>query len=493
MRVRDAHGILWVCLHLPGMRPLYCAVCYIPPAQSTIFCETANAVQAAVSLKDTFDLLTTDICEFGGRGDVLLMGDFNAHTRTDPDVDTDWEGWDALSAAGTQIPAHVHVLRAMSTHLPARQSPCKRIVGGAGCQMLDMCRDLGLLILNGRLAGDNNRFTFSDGRKGRTVVDYFVASPGLAFDPTGQPHPDCYMRVARITRAALPPVGRLKRFDHAPVFTRVLLAPAPQAARPAPPAAQRGESCVRFRLLPEHYDQYVSALMAPSVQADLQSMLHPGLSVDQASVILDNTLSTVLRGLHASTSKVLVRQQRAAPPPGRPCNSWFTQECKDLRRVMRALPAGSADHAHARGCFRQAVRRAKRAFEDARMDGLVQSWYENPKCFWRRFAEPSANNPMDDLSEWTGYFKQLYTANCSGMYFAQSFDAHVAHYPHLFAPASEEAVHQASCLNAAISVAEVEAALDVMQSHKSPGTDGIPAEALSKAVVGHGDQKRHVT
>jgi hypothetical protein len=492
VRAHADHGILWICLHLPGLRPLYCAVCYIPPSNSKIFAEAPNAVQAPVSLKGTFELLTADICEFGGRGDVLLMGDFNAHTRTDPDIDTDWEGWDALSAAGVEIPAHVHMLRAMSAHLPARRSPCARPVGAAGCHTLDMCRDLGLLILNGRLAGDNDSFTFSDGRGGRSVVDYFIASPGLAFAPDGQPHPDCYMRVPCIRTTTLPPVGGLQRFDHAPVFTRVLLAPAAQAARPAAAPAPLGEPCARFRLLPEHYEQYVAALLQPSVQAELQAMLQPDLSASQASAILEGTLTSVLHGLHAATGRVCVGQQRGAPQPGRPSNSWFNQECRDLRRAVRGLPAGSADHAHAHNRYKRAVRRAKRAFEDARMDGLVQSWYENPKRFWRSFAEPKGDSPMDDLSAWTGYFRQLYTANCSGLYFERSFDAHVAHYSHFFAPASDDAVGHAACLNEPVSPAEVEAALDMMQSHKAPGTDGIPAEALSKAVAGHGDQRRHV-
>jgi hypothetical protein len=201
----------------------------------------------------------------------------------------------------------------------------------------------------------------------------------------------------------------------------------------------------------------------------------------------------VLHGLHASTGKVAVRSApRRQAQPGCPRHSWYNQECKDLRRAVRNIPAGSADHAHAHRRYCQAVRRAKRAFEDARMDGLVQSWYETPKKFWRCFAEQPPANPLDDVSAWTGYFRQLYTANCSGLYYQQSFDAHLRHHGHFFTPASDAAVSRAQCLNAPVTVAEVECALNVMQSHKSPGVDGIPAEALSMAVVGQGDQQQYL-
>jgi hypothetical protein len=52
-------------------------------------------------------------------------------------------------------------------------------VGGWGHELLDLCYDARLLILNGRTLGDKSgEFTYM-ANKGRNILDYIVGSPAI--------------------------------------------------------------------------------------------------------------------------------------------------------------------------------------------------------------------------------------------------------------------------------------------------------------------------
>jgi hypothetical protein len=59
----------------------------------------------------------------------------------------------------------------------AKRQNCDTSVGGWGCELVDLCCDVGLLILNGRTPGDElGEFTcLTNG--GHNTVDYIVGSP----------------------------------------------------------------------------------------------------------------------------------------------------------------------------------------------------------------------------------------------------------------------------------------------------------------------------
>ncbi len=58
----------------------------------------------------------------------------------------------------------------------ATRQNCDDTVGGWGCELLDLCCDIRLFILNGRTPSDQSREFTCLANGGRSTVDYIVGS-----------------------------------------------------------------------------------------------------------------------------------------------------------------------------------------------------------------------------------------------------------------------------------------------------------------------------
>jgi hypothetical protein len=90
-----------------------------------------------------FQNLAADITEVQTLGGIVLLGkDFNARTIALPDtIDT------SNLCELLQVPKLVETKQ---LSVVVKQQNCDASVGGWGCELLDLCCDIGLLILNGR-------------------------------------------------------------------------------------------------------------------------------------------------------------------------------------------------------------------------------------------------------------------------------------------------------------------------------------------------------
>ena len=95
------------------------------------------------------------------------------------------------------------------------------VLAGHGRALLQFCRTTGLLVCNGRVAGDVPAQPTSRGVRGdaQAVVDYFLADPQL-------------LPLVRSLRVAPAPLGGS---DHCHLRLDISLAPAPQGPMPPPP------------------------------------------------------------------------------------------------------------------------------------------------------------------------------------------------------------------------------------------------------------------
>jgi hypothetical protein len=117
-----------------------------------------------------FQNLVVDIVEVQTLGGIVLLGrDFNVRTAALPDTfDTNnlCELLQAPELTETKQPSVV-----------ATRQNRDASVGGWGCELLDLCCDTRLLILNGRILGDQSREFTCLANGGRSTVDYIVGSP----------------------------------------------------------------------------------------------------------------------------------------------------------------------------------------------------------------------------------------------------------------------------------------------------------------------------
>lgn len=150
-------------LHL--QHDLYICLCYVVPDESSrqSMIET-NIFDRLLDSVAFLENNTQNSCH------LLVCGDFNSRTSTQPDF------------VVNDDPVHMSVLPDDYTpdmQLP-RFSEDKGQVNNNGLLLLDMCKQTGLRIMNGRVGGDTGigHYTFV-GSRGSSVVDYVIASQEL--------------------------------------------------------------------------------------------------------------------------------------------------------------------------------------------------------------------------------------------------------------------------------------------------------------------------
>ncbi|XP_051235072.1 uncharacterized protein LOC127351510 [Dicentrarchus labrax] len=129
---------------------VYMCAIYIPPSESPYY------------NPDIYSILEEEINHYKTMGNVLLCGDLNARTG---------ERADTMNTQGDKhLPG--------STCFPLPECPTRKsfdkLTNTSGMQLLQLCRTLGLYIVNGRLREDSlGRYTYSSAL-GSSTVDYFI-------------------------------------------------------------------------------------------------------------------------------------------------------------------------------------------------------------------------------------------------------------------------------------------------------------------------------
>ena len=157
---------------------MYIAVVYIMPENSTH------------ARHDPFGLLQNDIAYIPPESQILLCGDYNAHTSIESDfvdnIDTGSDGELADYLCDINSERSVEISAMMEKKLLVRFSQDKKNVDNHGKLLLELCKAVGMLILNGRLGANKGigRCTrIADNSS--SVVDYVIATPDL-FDHIDQ-------------------------------------------------------------------------------------------------------------------------------------------------------------------------------------------------------------------------------------------------------------------------------------------------------------------
>ena len=118
--------------------------------------------------KKIFELFE-EVLEFQKKGEVIIQGDFNARTSVDSDTVTVDKYDDDF-----MIPVDN-----LAQNIQSRNSEDNVETNNRGKELLELCKSLGLVILNGRKTGDLFGAYTSFQWNGNSVVDYVMASQSL--------------------------------------------------------------------------------------------------------------------------------------------------------------------------------------------------------------------------------------------------------------------------------------------------------------------------
>ena len=452
-------GVLWLRIALPCRPALYLAGCYLPPQDSTYYKTTTYTLPAH------FTSLQTDISSFSDRGHVVICGDMNARVGAERDVDG--VDWSRLALAGVPVPPAALAQGCLTSTIPHRHTCDKGTVSRIGRRLLSLCQTHQLVILNGRLpgdcaAGEGGALTFhAKGREASSLIDYFLASPELAFSPSGRPRPGCSLRV-------LAPPALRQETDHACISVALPLSWVPRANAEQTHRARR-----RYQYRPDIVPTYLAELQAR--QDRLHAVGSQTHDVAASLEAIQCIITEAAEATHTQCGGVAYGAGAGGCPADRPRNAWYNAECKACRQRWRELQhthgAHSAPARAAQRAYKNVVWRCKRAWADDMAERMVHQWKHQPKSFWGSYRDAVARCPLTDVDAWGTYFEALFAEAAT----------HAVDSSELYGDPSSYQHNQASILNQPITGEEVQSAVAAMQSCKAPGEDGIPAEFLQCA------------
>lgn len=445
-------------------------------------------------LESHVDALNRDIAYFKALGEVIVMGDLNARSgvledRCDATENDEWSG---MRTAGIEVPSEL-IAASSHTHAICVRRNQDITVNLMGQQVVRMCRDHGMVILNGRLPGDaEGKCTyFADGRKGRSLIDYFISTPSLVYTLSGEPKPGSHLHITDMASCPQRPGGG--NFDHVPVVLSICV-DLQHAPEPCVTDIGQQES-IRYRWKPENAIVYNDILLnETNVLQCFEHMHESSGNVNQAEQHFTSAIKAAIACLHASVGGVIASSgQKQEKKVGRPTNSWYDDACKQARQVYidadRVFGAGSDAARGAFQAYRRTTRAARRTWEAKEARGFLDALHHEPKKFWSSYKEAGSRSDVIRDSEWKGYFENLF--NPSGFVHAH----HPCHedpmHACMFPDPDEHKINVAAALNCAISVDEVVSVIDKALCGKSPGVDGLPMEFFKCAVMRDVDGVMH--
>ena len=471
-------GMLW--FKIKGPCDVFACIAYLPPSTSTVYKHEEGRLSADAHLA----ALSEGVSRYGARGKVLLLGDFNARTKGLDERGSNTEGGGGMHFAGPVGGGDARI------HAVGPRASADTVANGAGERLVALCRDQELLILNGRLPGDEGgALTFHAlGRKADSQVDYHIASPALVFDAEGAPRPGAALQVHALSTCPKRPRGgrggRTGAYDHCPVV--LTLGDWAQEEAAPPPTTGGGDRPARFRW-PEvggAAAAYGRALKGAEVQAAVLGAAGKP-SVDEEQRSLEGAVALAARAMHASGEVGAVEVRPVRPEGGRPHNTWYAGECKEARQAYReAERTRGAQSPEARAAareYKRVTRRARREWDAKEFEDMVKNMYHAPRRFWAK-AKPGSGEGggLRKVAGWTAYYEQLLGGGrTEGTEGRGGGPEEGGTSP--FEPPSEDAKARAERLNLDITEDEVQAAMEGMAAAKAPGVDGIPAEFYKNA------------
>ena len=291
----DNKDVIWVKIKkelLGEERDIYLATIYISPNGNK------------ENIVNVFEKLRGEIEVFRSKGNIILQGDLNARTNNKDEI----------------IIADKHDQEIEENFTaPRRNSEDTTKTDIRGEELLNICKALNLIIINGRKTGDPFGKITSYQWNGKSVVDYVISSLELFNSIT-------YFKVGMYS----PFVS-----DHCPLFYELHAKNHPKEIR----EDVLREAPISFYLDAQDKQKLITSLKTPEMTNRL-------IILDTASdTDPQNMVSEISNVLLEACSKVNIKPRRK-PVKLRDDNPWFDKDCQKLKnsikRKCRALRKNSS-------------------------------------------------------------------------------------------------------------------------------------------------------
>ena len=351
-----------------------CAV-YTPPIESPYY--------------DEEDVLTlhTEISHFQAQGNVLLCGDFNARTGSKLDY---------IDPQGNK-----HVFGQSSLYLtPTLRSRnnLDRTTNKSGTELVQLCRALGLYMLNGRIRGDSfGRFTYCSAL-GASVVDYAITD----MDPSS---------FNAFTVRQQTPLS-----DHSQI--NVYLKWSHQPKQTAAESSKLYPVHRTYRWAPDSAERFIHALQSEHIINKITNFINTQFENSMSGVNLAvNEINSIL---HIASSMADLQRNKRKQVKRLEKEKWFDFECQSFRKELRNLSNlkhRQPENEDLRIKYCETLKQYKHLIQIKRQNHTNKTLRDiedsiKQNQFWEMWNNLSTTKPQDTPTQnseiWKQHFENLY-------------------------------------------------------------------------------------
>ncbi len=433
---------------------LYLCNVYIPHEKSPFHEERGGT--------DPFSILAEESAQYGTKGAILYMGDFNSR------VGIEQENYDHISNKSPYPILHQDFETEGNTNILIRRNKDKT-VNNFGRNLITLCENLGMTILNGRTTGDyNGCFTFH-GSNGSSTIHFAICSLFL------------YRYVQSFT------VNKCTWFsDHSSitlVFKRTHLVNWLINSEPEEPADLKSHD--KYKWNEECRVNFRAKMLTGEVTnrvSDISQSLH-NLNISDACEAVTGILHDVAKATcgTAKTQLHSTSMDKSVPPCFRDRLKWASHNFKRAFQSYKER-TGDQNRRHTLTKCRKTLKRIKYLVENYKKEQnikkIAQLERKDAKSFWSSIKFLNKQNsirPNITPAQWLSHFKQLLNMK------SHSTDAQFADYVNTALPTLENCAEVNEELNKIITISELEKALKTMKCNKSPGPDRINNNMIKSA------------
>nr|WPH61295.1 reverse transcriptase [Somniosus microcephalus] len=357
-------------------KDVYLCAIYIPPIDSPYFEE------------ELFDTLHMEISHFQAQGKVIICGDLNARTGCEPDF-IDPQGNNHVFG---QTPLDV-------TPAIANRNNLDREINKSGREVVQLCRALGLYIVNGRFRGDSlGRLTYSS-TLGSSVVDYTITD----LDP-------CDINAFTVRQQS--PLS-----DHNQINVYLKLSAQTTDTKKEPSKLHKINQT--YRWAPDSGDKFITALNSPDLTSKISKFKENLYEITRDGVNM--AIEDINMIFHEAAVKAdLVKQKRKRHKRQNKNKKWFDHECKNARKDLRKISNQKhrqPNNPDLRTRYNETLKRYKHTIRNKTQNYTHKILEEienstNPKQFWEMWNNLSTTQlqalPIQDGDIWRTHFENLY-------------------------------------------------------------------------------------
>ena len=374
---------------------------YVPP-EGTLY-----------SSVDLFDEIESDLADLRSKEDrnVLLMGDFNAYTKSladyidsrqfDDDVVLDKQIWNLIEQSD---------LSNRSELFCTRVSQDKHRPNNFGYRLLELCKEFSIMILNGRAGSDANIGMCTS--NGCTVVDYIIGSPSLfpmIQDFSIEPF-DALLSDVHTPLVLTLKTGAYKKIKHSEFVVSKHSSAAKDSLKETVNVMIRKWQSDKADVFQQHLATY-------NIE-ELNEIIDSELSVNDANKQLVRILIDSAKSALGTTKRKLVQHESQ-----RKGFLWFDFNCKQKRREYFAAKHKAKRHKSVVNleelkikskAYKSCLKISERKMQNNWHRELRSLKSKNPKVYWKRLQRKKRFHCPIELECLYKHFKFLNVSEREG-------------------------------------------------------------------------------